>query len=353
MAYLLTPKNEEEIRKTPVSQMRKDYAKMAEAYNHLVELDYIYCPQCGNWKSTSTFYSSKTTASGFIHWGCKECIARAACDYDKKTNQYKDNAEKAKFVLRTLNIPYIDTLYKSAVSDSENEINEKNRKCGWFSYMTMIQSLPNWKGKTWDDSEFDLEDDTSPEYEIKENKKTIKNGKKRFGEFYSNQDIMFLENEYQDWISRYECNTKAQESIFERLACKKLEINKATKAGENTKDLDKTYQDLLSTANIQPRQQVVDPISNAQTWGTLVQRWEDNDPILLEPDSELEDIDHLSLIVDAVFRGHTAKAVGLKNRFANIYENFMKRYTVSKPEYEEDEDSEIIFEKIFGTLEEE
>ena len=46
---------------------------------------------------------------------------------------------------------------------------------------------------------------------------------------------MFLENEYQDWITRYECNTKAQETIFERLAFKKWEINKATKAGQNTK----------------------------------------------------------------------------------------------------------------------
>ena len=42
-------------------------------------------------------------------------------------------------------------------------------------------------------------------------------------DLYKEEDYIFLENEYQDWITRYECNTKAQESIFERLSFKKWE----------------------------------------------------------------------------------------------------------------------------------
>jgi hypothetical protein len=45
--------------------------------------------------------------------------------------------------------------------------------------------------------------------------------------------------------------------------------------------------------------------------------------------------------------------MGLKNGFSSIYEKFMKKYTVSKPEYDEDTDSEILFEQIFGTKAEE
>lgn len=85
---------------------------------------------------------------------------------------------------------------------------------------------------------------------------------------------MFLENEYQDWITRYECNTKAQETIFERLAFKKWEINKATKAGQNTKDLDKTYTDLLASINILPRQNADNGLDSSLTFGQLIEQWE-------------------------------------------------------------------------------
>ena len=45
--------------------------------------------------------------------------------------------------------------------------------------------------------------------------------------------------------------------------------------------------------------------------------------------------------------------LGLKNAFSHIYEKVMKKYTVTRPQYDEDEDSEIIFEKVFGSSSEE
>ena len=44
--------------------------------------------------------------------------------------------------------------------------------------------------------------------------------------------------------------------------------------------------------------------------------------------------------------------LGLKNRFANIYEKVMSRYAVSPPSYDEESDSEILFDKIFGSKDE-
>lgn len=41
--------------------------------------------------------------------------------------------------------------------------------------------------------------------------------------------------------------------------------------------------------------------------------------------------------------------LGLKNAFSHIYDKFMKKYTVTRPEYSEDSDSEAVFEKVFGT----
>ena len=98
------------------------------------------------------------------------------------------------------------------------------------------------------------------------------------------------------------------------------------------------------------KQNNIDALSEAQTFGTLIQKYEEERP-LPKIDPALEDTDNIGLLIDVFFRGHTSKMAGLKNRFSNIYEKVMKKYTVSMPEYDEDTDSEIIFDKIFGDKE--
>lgn len=53
-------------------------------------------------------------------------------------------------------------------------------------------------------------------------------------------------------------------------------------------------------------------------------------------------------LVDVFFKGHLARMMGLKNGFSHLYEKYMKKYTVSQPQYDEDSGSEAIFEQIFG-----
>lgn len=88
---------------------------------------------------------------------------------------------------------------------------------------------------------------------------------------------MWLETEYQDWITRYECNTKAQEEIFKNLSINRLERKQAAKDGKPTKELDKTFTELLAAQNIQPRQTGMDTFADAQTFGTLLQNTKKRD----------------------------------------------------------------------------
>ena len=97
-----------------------------------------------------------------------------------------------------------------------------------------------------------------------------------------------------------------------------------------------------------PRQTKGDAISDTQTMGTLIQKWEETRP-LPEIDPELQDVDKIGLYIDAFFRGHAAKMLGLKNKFSAIYERVMSKYTVKKPTYDEDSDSDELFERIFGS----
>ena len=344
-------KDEVEIKKLTLAGVKNAYNELAKDYNKLIEQEVVLCPKCNKFKARGNFYLNKDYDSEFFPI-CKDCLMKMSTDYDKKTNTYKDNKEKAKHTLMLMDRPFTEEVYDNAVADVTNAVNEKNRSTAWVQYITMINSLPNWRGLHFKDSEFVMGSEYDDEAEIKENKKTIKKAKKRFGFGYTNDEYMSLENEYQDWVTRYECNTKAQEEIFERLSQKKLEIRKATMNGQPTKDLDKTYQDLLNSGNILPKQVTLDTMADAQTLGTLIQKYEETRP-LPEIDPELSDVDKIGLYIDAFFRGHASKMLGLKNRFSNIYEKVISKYTVKPPEYDNDEDTEVIFEKIFGSVDDE
>lgn len=347
MAFLKQPMDEENVRKLTLSGLKKAYLDIARDYKKILDGDYIYCGKCNSFLSRDTFYSSNDYASGKFPV-CKKCLMLMATDYDKKTNTYTDNKEKTKETLRFLDLPFIESTYNSALSSVQAEVNEKNRSTAWQQYITMVQSLPNWRGFRWKDSDFEV--DVANEEETKVNAKTIKNGRKRFGNGYSNEDLMFLENEYQDWISRYECNQKAQEEVFENLSIVKLLKKKALKDGKPTKDLDKQQQDWLDTGNLKPKQNTMDTFSDAQTFGTLIQKYEETRP-LPEIDPELSDVDRIGLYIDSFYRGHACKMLGLKNTFTNLYEKVMSKYTVKPPEYNDETDSEILFDKIFGSVE--
>lgn len=348
MAYLKQARTEAEIKSATVSKVKQYYNELSRDYDRIINQDYILCPVCGEFVTRENFYTDKRYAIG-VFPQCKKCVLAEVEQRKNKNDKPNETKDSVKKMLQKMDLPYIDSLYESLCTDVANEINEKNKKSPFLAYLPPIKSLPNWKGKTYADSEFELGVITEEE-ETKINAKTIKNGKKRFGNGYSNEDYMFLEQEYQDWITRYECNTKAQESIFERLSFKKWEINKATKSGQPTKDLDKTYQELLATANITPRQSGMDSMADAQTFGTLIQKYEETRP-LPEIDPELADVDKIGLYIDSFYRGHACKMLGLKNTFTNLYEKVMSKYTVKPPEYNDETDSEVLFDKIFGSVE--
>lgn len=351
MAFLKQAKTEEEIKALTITKVKKAYNDLASDYNKLIDLDYVYCPCCGEFKSASAFYSSKKTKSGLEHLGCKSCILDMATDYDKKTGIRTDNKEKTIEVFRKLDLPFIESAYNSALDSTKEAVNEKNRSTAFQQLLVMVKSLPQWKSSSFEDSEY-LLDESSPEYEQKEIKKVIISGRKRFGNDYSNQDLMFLETEYQDWITRYECNTKAQEEIFKNLSTNRLERKQAVKQNKPTKEIDKTFQELLATQNIQPRQSGMDTFADAQTFGTLIQKYEETRP-LPEIDESLKDVDKIGLYLDTFYKGNILKCLGLNNPLHYLYEKVMKLFTVEKPDTQDDEDTSTLFEFIFGKDEEE
>lgn len=313
----------------------------------------LRCMRCDGLYSSDKFYQSDSilySATGYIPY-CDECLSKF---YDEYYIQYRGlgyphpGRRAVERICMMMDLYYSDKIYENALKKYESDGGTILTR-----YMQQVK-MYQYRKKNYDTTiaerrktaktqdvlgEFDDTPDQKSENLIA--------AEKVFGTGFSDDDYIYLYEQYVDWTTRHECGTKAQEEVFKRICFKQLEILKATRAGEDTKDLDMVFQKLLDTARLQPKQNKGDTMSETQTFGTLIEKWENTRP-LPEIDEELRDVDKIGLYLDVFFKGHLAKMMGLKNGLSNLYTKFMKQYTVEKPEYEEDEDSEALFDAIFG-----
>lgn len=311
------------------------------------------CFYCGKeyvdtnyYKSNSVFYSN----IGKVPY-CKQCIEKFYQHfYEKYTNEGCLTPEKkaVKRLCMIFDIYYKEDAYNSAID------NAKKREMNitpMGAYMKMIQLQQYNRNKETYENTITQEEQkdfvVNMSTNISDSSNVDEKTKNFFGIGFKDEDYKFLKREYDDWVARHECKTKAQEEVFKRLCFKQLEILKATQRGEDTKDLDATFQKLLETAKLQPKQNSGDAMADNQTFGTLIDKWENTRPIP-EVDEDLRDVDKIGLYLEIFFKGHLAKMMGLKNGLSNLYSKFMKKYTVEKPEYNDDEDGEALFDAIFG-----
>ena len=315
----------------------------------------LHCLCCNEVYDSDEFYASDSElheSIGKIPY-CRECINKFYQRYIKKYEeleyQYPERSAIERICM-AFDIYYSDKIFDSAVKVSETRTDATLIAL----YLKQVK-LYQYRNKNYDttiNEKFQAMKDNKPvtsvftESDINQSA-IIKDAEKFFGSGFSKDDYIFLHEQYADWTTRHECETKAQEEVFKRICFKQLEILKATRRGDDTKDLDTTFQKLLETAKLQPKQNSGDTTANNQTFGTLIDKWENTRPIP-EIDEDLRDVDKIGLYLDVFFKGHLAKMMGLKNGLSNLYSRFIKKYTVEKPEYSDNEDGEALFDAIFG-----
>ena len=313
-------------------------------YSKEDEPNFYKCPCCATSyvKLDDNFPASQSEL--YAGWNyhlpiCKKCLDKM---FEHYTEVYGNDEDAA---IRRICEKY-DIYYNVSLLNASRKITKnRSRIHTYISKANLVQ----YKGKTYDTTLDEERKDGIIETleDVKESKKAKLKTVKFFGTGFSDDDYQYLQDQYNDWTSRCECKTKAQEEVFKRICFKQLEILKANREGRDTKDLDKTFQDYLDTANLKPKQNNMDALSDAQTFGTLLAKWENERP-LPEIDEDLQDVDKIGQYIDVFFRGDLAKMMGLKNGLSNLYTKYMKKYTVEKPEYEGDEDNEALFDAIFG-----
>lgn len=339
---------------------KKRITKTQEKLDNRELPNFFICTKCGKRiKSLKSFPSAKNEifeAYDFHAPICSECLENLYLKYfDLYSKEYGEQTDKIegmaiRRICMILNIYYSEKILQSAIkADTTTPL--------IFQYIRQI-NLWQYRNKSFDttlEEEKQAEEklisvkeiSSSEDGENNEETESLKETMLFFGEgLGSKEDYKFLQEQYDEWTACYECNVKAQKEIFKRLSLNQWETWKAKKNGEDTKELDKTFQSLLDTAKIQPKQNSSDAFSETQTFGTLLDKWENTRP-LPEIDEELKDVDKLAINITVWFKGHLAKMLNMKNRFSKLYDNYIKKYTVEKPTYEEDTESEFSVKDIF------
>lgn len=153
---------------------------------------------------------------------------------------------------------------------------------------------------------------------------------KSWGKGYTAEDYEFLEEQYADWCAKNVCNTKSQEEIYRNICMAQLNVRSAMRTGGKVSDAQKGLQDLMSSAAILPRQTAENVLADTQTFGTLLKKYEETDPIP-EPADEWKDVDGIRRYMNTWFRGGLAKALKIKNENTELYDEQiaeMKKYSV-------------------------
>ena len=313
-------------------------------YSKTDEPDFYKCTVCGTpYKNLDGNFpaSQSELYSGWDYHisTCRKCLDRL---FEHYTEAYGGDEDMA---IRIICQKY-DIYYDVSLLNASRKITKTRSRI--HNYISK-SNLRQYAGKTFDTT---LDEERKGNVienidDLKENKSKIRIKTVKFwGTGFTDDDYDYLQEQYDDWTSRHECKTKTQEEVFKRICFKQLEILKTTRAGKDTKELDKKFENYLDTANLKPCQNT-NALSDAQTLGTLIKKWENEKP-LPDIDPELEDVDKIGLYIDVFFKGHLAKMMGLKNGLSNLYNKFMKKYTVEKPEYKDDENNEALFDAIFG-----
>lgn len=346
MAYIKRPKTEQELEILSPEELRKAYDDLSSEFLKLADGQFLYCHNCGQFLSKTTFYTDDRYESGFFPV-CKKCLLAMVEQRTKKNDKPNETKDSVKAVLMKMDLPYIDKVYEDCITGALNNTRERIRSSPFVTYITCIKSLPQYKDRRgWKFSEFGVPLEEEDGFSSRKPRKEII---RLFGSGFSTEDYLYLQDQYDDWKTRTNVNGKSAETLVMRICFKQLDIWKAQKAGRDTSSLDKSLNDLMNAANLQPKQNVANAATDNLTFGQLIEKWEIEKPIP-EPAPEFRDVDGIGKYIRVWFKGHLAKAMGLDNGYSKEYDDYIEQYTVKKAEQHEEGKSNSIYNKLFGTI---
>lgn len=295
----------------------------------------IYDVRKGNFSKTQSQWFMGN--DGYLPW-CNECKEEMFNFYVKK---YGDENEAIKRLAMLFDMFYCDGLLEAADHSTPGspKIN---------TYMGRL-NMRQHAGKSYDDT-LDQEKKDALAAGRTGNTKVTQKMIRFWGDGFDERDYLFLEDHYQNWITRQECKTVSQETLFKQIAKAELNSEKAYATGDTKKIKEATDNllNLMTSANVKPNQTNDNALAESNTFGTLIQKWEEEEPIP-EPAPEWQDVDGIGKYFRVWVLSTLLKMFNLPNPYQEEFDKEMERYTAHKPSTTEDDSADgNLRETIFG-----
>lgn len=246
---------------------------------------------------------------------CRDCI---------KKHAEEDEFGTLQLVLKLLNRPLLRNIY------------EANKD--YSNYIRQINSVPHYSHMTYEDSDlFDEVKANVPkrEYVLEEmTEEELEIAQSFWGEGMDEKDYQFLIEQWLEYESEYDLETKAMKTYVKEICLTQLDIRKARENGDPTDKLMKQMNDLFASAALKPAQDTAAD-GNQETFGTMLRRFEKERPIP-QPSEDLADVDNIGKYINTWFTDPMARSLGFSNEFAESAEKEIEKYTI-RP-YEDDAD---------------
>ena len=320
------------------------------------KIDKYICTRCGKIyvRQKSNFPASQSPlykGGGGYTTVCYHCM-------DNLYDHYKEVLGNGKKAMERICMKF-DMYWNPSLYDMINKMNTSSSRVRQYISKTF---LIKYIGKSYDDTldeqhvhslPVELVEDDDGEEEIVE-----ATGQKSDVDV---ETIMFWgigfdAPTYKELDMRYERWTKdlpkplpiVDESLYKQICIQEMMINRNIAANKDIEKGQSALSGLLGSLNVKPSQQKEEKGTESDLAttpiGVWAKRWEDKRPIPEYKDEISEP--NIVKYITTWFYGHIAKALGLKNMYSQVYEDEIAKYRVKKPEFDDDENDDVVIEDL-------
>ena len=135
---------------------------------------------------------------------------------------------------------------------------------------------------------------------------------KRWGSGYSDEDYLYLEDNYAEFYEAYAHDTPAERMLLMNITKTLLEGEKSRKSGDKKgyENMLKLVSSMLTDAAIKPSQKKTMGDEVGECFGVFIENLEKNEPVN-EAIDEFADVDNIGKLIDRQFVKNFAKVFGL------------------------------------------
>lgn len=278
------------------------------------------CTSCGEEKRpTMDFYISRSKLYKFNDGRmpiCKECLSKVFRELNAK---YSDEVKALYHLCMLFDIYFDRDLVEK--SSSNNNFSEEDNLLK--TYMKNVNSLNQYKYKDSMSSDCIILDDSLIKKEKKEEIEDIYEEKemtpelrklclKRWGSGYSDEDYIYLEDNYAEFYEAYAHDTPAERMLLMNITKTLLEGEKSRKSGDKKgyENMLKLVSSMLTDAAIKPSQKKTMGDEVGECFGVFIENLEKNEPVN-EAIDDFADVDNIGKLIDRQFVKNFAKVFGL------------------------------------------